>query len=82
MSKLKRFHAHDINDIEAMVERDLVPHAQLIDRFQSAVSAFEMDDRAETQLPRYVDQLHQVGRDMLGVEETSIQLPSWMGRGA
>jgi hypothetical protein len=26
VSKLKRFHANDLRDIEAMVDRDLVPH--------------------------------------------------------
>ena len=30
VSKLKRFHANDQGDIDAMVERDLVTHARLL----------------------------------------------------
>lgn len=37
VSKLKPFRAQDLDDIGAMVERDLVPHAQLIARFLRAL---------------------------------------------
>lgn len=77
VSKLKRFSANDRADIGAMVERGLVPHGELIARFRSAVSAFEMDARAPEELPRYIRNLHQVERDELGIPETDIQLPSW-----
>ena len=53
VAKLKRFHAADRGDIEAMVERDLVPHAELVSRFRAAVNEFACDARAE-ELPRYV----------------------------
>lgn len=78
VSKLKRFNANDINDIEAMVSRDLVQHAELIHRFRSAVDVFAGDARAED-LPTYVRNLHRVERDFLLVPETRIELPSWIG---
>lgn len=77
VSKLKRFHANDRADIDAMVERDLVPHERLIERFRAAVHEFSGDARAD-QLPAYVDNLHHVERDMLGVAESEIDLPSWI----
>jgi hypothetical protein len=77
VSKLKRFHADDRSDIEAMIERDRVPHDELIARFRAAVDWFQMDARAQD-LPKYVRNLHQVERDMLGVAETEIELPNWV----
>jgi hypothetical protein len=77
VSKLKRFNANDQSDIDAMIERDLVPHARLIARFRSAVDEFNGDARAED-LPKYVANLHRVERDMLLVPETEIELPSWI----
>lgn len=77
VSKLKRFNANDINDIEAMVAMDLVQHADLINRFCSAVDLFAGDARAED-LPKYVRHLHRVERDFLLVPETRIELPSWI----
>lgn len=77
VSKLKRFHANDQADIDAMVERGLVPHDRLIERFRAAVDEFSGDARAE-HLPAYVAHLHRVERDMLGVAESAIGLPSWI----
>lgn len=77
VSKLKRFSANDFADIDAMIARGLVPHDRLIERFTAAVDEFSGDARAED-LPTYVEHLHQVERDMLGVEETEIELPSWI----
>ncbi len=77
VSKLKRFNANDHSDIDAMIERDLVPHARLIERFRAAVDEFSTDARAED-LPKYVANLHRVERDMLAVPETEIELPSWI----
>ena len=77
VSKLKRFHAYDLQDIDAMVERGLVDHALLIERFREAVDGYLMDSRAED-LPKYVANLHQVERDLFGVPETAIELPSWL----
>lgn len=77
VSKLERFNANDQADIDAMVELDLVPHERLIDRFRAAVDEFLGDSR-ENQLPAYVANLHRVERDMLGVAESEIDLPSWI----
>lgn len=73
----KRFHANDQSDIAAMIDLGLVPHAQLIERFRAAVDEFSGDARAE-ELPVYVARLHRVERDMLGVAESEIELPSWI----
>jgi hypothetical protein len=77
VSKLKRFHAYDLQDIEAMVERGFVDHGLLVERFREAVDGYLLDARAED-LPRYVANLHRVERDLLGVPETAIELPSWL----
>jgi hypothetical protein len=77
VSKLKRFHANDRADIAAMVDRELVPHDLLVDRFRSAVDAFSFDARAPD-LPRYVANLHLVERDYFGVDETEIELPPYI----
>jgi hypothetical protein len=60
-----------------MIDRGLVPHHDLVARFQQAVDRFSADARAED-LPRYVTSFHQVERDMLGVAETVIDLPDWI----
>jgi hypothetical protein len=77
VSKLKRFHAYDLQDIEAMVDRGLVDHSLLIERFREAVDGYLLDARAED-LPKYIANLHQVERDLFGVAETAIQLPGWL----
>ncbi len=77
VSKLKRFSANDRSDIAAMIERELVPHSELVKRFSSAAKWFEMDARAPQELPKYIRHLNQIERDELGVPETSIELPSW-----
>jgi hypothetical protein len=77
VSKFKRFSANDQNDIQAMVERDLVPHDRLIARFKSAVELFSMDARAED-LPKFVRRLHRVERDLFNVSPTEIELPDWL----
>ncbi len=77
VSKLKRFSRDDQSDIDAMVQKDLVPHHHLISRFHDAVDWFSMDSRAPD-LPRYVENLHRVERDMLGEDESELELPSWI----
>ncbi len=77
VSKLKRFNSNDASDIRAMVDRSLVDHARLIERFRSAVDMFSGEARAED-LPRYVRNLNRVERDYLLVDETKIDLPEWI----
>jgi hypothetical protein len=78
VSKLKRFNPNDASDIEAMIDRDLVPHDKLILRFKSAVDSYSMDSRADD-LPTYVHNLNRVERDLFGLPPTEIDLPSWVG---
>jgi hypothetical protein len=77
VSKLKRFNANDQSDIDAMIDRELVPHARFVERFVAAVDEFSGDARADD-LPAYVKNFHRVERDMFGVDETEIDLPSWV----
>jgi hypothetical protein len=77
VSKLKPFRARDQQDIAAIVDRGLVPHVGLVDRFRAAVDSFSYEARAED-LPGYIDNLHQIERDLFGVAESEIELPSWI----
>lgn len=73
VSKLKRFSPNDKDDIDAMVQRGLVSHQRLLERFRSAYDEFSYDARA-ADLPGYVEHLNQVERDMLGEPETEFDL--------
>ena len=77
VSKLKPFRPQDRDDIAAMVDRGLVPHAALLARFRAAADRFMYDARAND-LVHYVANLHRVERDLLGVAESEIELPSWI----
>ena len=65
VSKLKRLHSNDMADIEAMVERGLLTHGDLLGCFREAVD-FTMDAKA-VDLPKYRANLHRVERDVFGV---------------
>jgi hypothetical protein len=60
-----------------MIERGLVSHASLVERFESAIDDFSHDARAE-HLPRYIRNFNEVERDSLGVDESVIELPDWI----
>lgn len=77
VSKLKVFRAQDLEDIDAMVGESAVPHQVLLARFRAAVDYWSGEARAED-LPKLVANLHQVERDIFGVDETEIELPSWV----
>lgn len=79
VSKLKRFNKYDQQDVKAMIDRRLVPHKSLIERFNAAVDRFSTDSRAED-LPRSIKNLNLVERDYLAVPESKIDLPDWMDR--
>ncbi len=78
VSKLKRYHSDDRRDIEAMIDRNLVPHHRLIERFKAAVDFYADGAMAEEALPRCIRNLHGVERDMFGKEPTPIELPPWL----
>ena len=77
VSKLVPFRPNDRLDIEAMIDRGLVSHDRLLDRFRAAMD-YLLGDAREVDLPRYIANLHTVERDILGVDETEIELPSWI----
>ena len=77
VSKLKRLHGNDLRDIEEMVELNLVPHQVLVERFKAAVDYFLMDARAGD-LPKCIDHLHRIERDVFGRDESKIELPDWL----
>lgn len=76
VSKLKRFHDNDKNDIKAMIDRELVDHTHLVDRFHSAADVFSGDARAPDVL-RYAQNLNWVEREYLAVLETRYELPPY-----
>ncbi len=77
VSKLKRFHANDRADVEAMIERGLVDHARLVQRFEAAVDVWK-DGAGADDLPRCVAHLNALERDVFLVPESEIDLPSWI----
>lgn len=79
VSKLKIFRPQDVSDIEFLANQNLLNNDPLVSRFKVAIDSFQMDARAED-LPQFVDNLHIVQRDFLGVEETQIELPDWLER--
>ncbi len=74
VSKVKRFSAHDRDDILAMVERGLVAPASLARRFADAIEDYTGPAEEEDFL-RYNANLHRVQRDMLGVEASGSSPP-------
>ncbi|MBA2544360.1 MAG: hypothetical protein H0V17_32255 [Deltaproteobacteria bacterium] len=77
VSKIARFDATDRSDIDAMIRKGLVDHAVFIERFRDAVDERSGAASAD-QLPKYVERLHTIERDMFGEDETDIELPSWI----
>ncbi len=77
VSKLGRFHDDDQTDIVAMINQGLVPHAELVRRFRSAIEVTLGDASAE-RLPSYVRNLHRIERDEYLVDESDIELPDWI----
>ena len=77
VSKLKRFNANDVDDIQGVIAGGWIAHKNLVNRFNEAVDSFSMDARAED-LSRYVKNLNVVERDFLSVPESEIELPSWI----
>jgi hypothetical protein len=76
VGKLARFNANDRSDIDAMVERDLIAHPDVVSCFREAVD-FKMDLTAD-EFAKCVKNMHSVERDMLDVAETEFDEPSWL----
>lgn len=77
VSKLKPFRGQDVDDIGAMIKRHLVDPTKLLERFLLAKDAWLSDSRAQ-ELWKYIDNLHEIQREFLQIEETPIDLPSWL----
>ncbi len=60
-----------------MVERGLVRHDRLLERFRSAVVHHGFHGMGH-KLPRAVDNLHRIERDVFVVAATEIAIPAWM----
>ena len=76
VSKLKRFSEPGRNDIKAMIDRELIDHAVLIERFLSAADVFSMGAQAYL-VPHCAKNLNWVEREYLGEPETEYELPPW-----
>jgi hypothetical protein len=77
VSKLKPFRVSDRDDIKAMIDRKLVPHDLLVERFRDAVDDFAGGAGAED-IPRFIKNLNRIERDLLNVPESQIDLPDWL----
>jgi len=79
VSKLKRFEPRDIADIDAMIERGLVRHDALIERFRAAIDWCSLGAYADD-IPAHIEHLHQIERDSFVMPESAIEVPSWLDR--
>ena len=77
VAKLKPFRANDKADIDEMITRGFVPREHLLARFRSAADEWAYCAFAD-HLPKYVQNLNEVERDMIGAAETEIELPPWI----
>lgn len=79
VSKLKPFRVQDREDLRTMIHGGFADHAIFIERFKSAVDRWSYDSRA-TDLPKYVENLHVVEREMFFVAESEIEVPDWIAQ--
>ena len=77
LSKLKRYHSDDKNDIRAMAEKNMLDHKRLVTRFKAAADWFSIDARAPD-VSRYLRNLNKVERDILDIPQSDIELPDGM----
>lgn len=77
ISKITRFSSTDVDDFKAMIDLDVVDPVRLEKRFIEAFEGWTFEARAE-KLPKMIENLHFVQRDLLLVEESKIELPNWM----
>lgn len=74
VSKLKPFRRRDITDIKAMADAGALDPNHLLARLRAAIDWYELDARAERDLPRIIKNFHTVQRDFLAVPETEFDL--------
>lgn len=79
VSKLKRWVGSDREDVSQMIARGHLEHVRFVERFCSMVVKQAFDGRADDLLPRMVDRLHEVERDLFALDHrTTIDLPAWI----
>jgi len=79
VSKLKRWIGSDREDVSQMIARSALEHDVFVERFQAMVEHHRYVARADELLPRMVENLHEVERDLFALDgETSIDLPAWI----
>lgn len=76
VAKLARLHGDDRHDIEAMVVRGVVSHGQLVERFREAIIQHGQQGMGH-KVPRAIENLHRVERDIFLVDESTIAIPDW-----
>ena len=76
VSKLKPFRPRDVEDIEFLISKKLIPHKKLLERFRLVIDYHSMDSRAED-FPKFVKNLNEVERKM-HVPKSEIELPDWI----
>lgn len=76
VSKLKPFRPRDVEDIQYLVSKKLIPHGKLLERFRLVIDYHSMDARAE-EFPKFVKNLNEVER-MMHAPESKIELPDWI----
>lgn len=74
VSKLKPYRSRDVTDIKAMADAGALDPERLLARLRAAIEWYELDARAERDLPRIIKNFHAVQRDVLAVPETPFDL--------
>lgn len=76
VSKLRRFHGNDRADIDEMIHRGLIPHAQFVSQFRQVLESLRLDARS-ADIPRLIANFNTVERDFFLEAETVIEIPEW-----
>jgi hypothetical protein len=76
VAKLARLNPNDLDDIEALVERNVLTHRQLLDRFRDAAQASAARGMAH-KLPLAIRNLHRVERDIFLEAPSPVEVDGW-----
>jgi hypothetical protein len=76
VAKLARLNPNDLDDIEALVERNLLTHRQLLDRFRAAAEASAARGMAH-KLQFAIGNLHRIERDIFLEAPSVIEVEGW-----
>lgn len=76
VAKLTRLNPNDLDDIEALVERNVLTHRQLVDRFRAAAEASAARGMAH-KLPFAIGNLHRIERDIFLEAPSFVEVEGW-----